>query len=428
VPVRIIVGAQWGDEGKGKVVDLLADQADVVVRYQGGNNAGHTIENEFGKFALHLVPSGIFNPRTQAIIGNGVVVNPVALREEIWKLEERGISVSNLKVSGGAHLIMPYHLLEDGAYEMALGKGRIGTTRRGIGPAYADKAARIGIRMQEVLDRGGFRRKVREILEAKTRELRLVHEADVASLPEECGRFMQAAESLAPYIADTSALVWKAVKQGRQVLFEGAQGILLDLDHGTYPFVTSSNPSAGFACVGAGIGPTYVDEVLGICKAYTTRVGEGPFPTELHDADGERLREVGREFGTTTGRERRCGWLDLVALRYAARISGLTGLCVTKLDVLNDFDEIKVCCAYKSDGKVYPDFPPYQAAVREVEPVLETLEGWRSDISGARELAALPAEAQAYLAFVSNFAEVPLRIVSVGPAREQTIPIGELAW
>lgn len=425
MPVRIIVGAQWGDEGKGKVVDLLADQADVVVRYQGGNNAGHTIENEHGKFALHLVPSGIFNPRTQAVIGNGVVVNPVALRDEIRTLEERGISTRNLKVSGGAHLIMPYHLVEDGAYEASLGKSKIGTTRRGIGPAYADKAARIGIRMQEVLDRASFRERVKGILEAKARHLRLVYGADISTLAEECSRFVQAAESLVHYVTDTSALVWNAVKQGKQVLFEGAQGILLDLDHGTYPFVTSSNPSAGFACVGAGIGPTYVDEVLGICKAYTTRVGEGPFPTELHDAAGDKLREVGREFGTTTGRERRCGWLDLVALRYAVRVSGLTGLCITKLDVLNEFDEIKVCCAYRVEGRVYPDMPPYQAAVRQVQPVLESLAGWRTDVSGARVLGDLPEEAQAYLAFVTNFAEVPLRLVSVGPAREQTIVVSE---
>ncbi|NLE73508.1 MAG: adenylosuccinate synthase [Actinobacteria bacterium] len=423
MPVRVIVGAQWGDEGKGKVVDLLSAEADYVVRFQGGNNAGHTIENERGKFALHLVPSGICNPRTVAVIGNGVVIDPVVLRGEIDDLEARGVSAANLKLAAGAHFIMPYHLLVDRVVEAALGQEQIGTTKRGIGPAYADKADRRGVRVQDILDPPAFRAKVLGMMQAKARLVERVFGEEISDLEEECERYIEAAESLRPYVADTSLLVWQAIKQGCAVLFEGAQGTMLDLDHGTYPFVTSSNPVSAYAGVGVGIGPTQIDEVWGVCKAYTTRVGEGPFPTELHDAAGDMLREKGQEFGTTTGRARRCGWLDLVVARFAARVNGLTGLAITKLDVLNDLDEINVCCSYRVGDTLVPELPPFQTDFLRAEPVYETLPGWKNDISNARSFHELPREAQAYLAFISSFVEVPLALVSIGPRRDETIMV-----
>jgi adenylosuccinate synthase len=421
VPVTVIVGAQWGDEGKGKVVDLLAEEAQVVVRYQGGNNAGHTIENERGHFALHLVPSGICNPDTLAVIGNGVVVDPSALRLEIDELETKGVSTANLKISGNAHLIMPYHILLDKVRETSLGSKKIGTTKRGIGPAYADKAARVGIRMQDLLDEKIFHQKVQAAMRSKADMLRLVYDQNVAGLEADCDRYLQMAETLRPYIADTSLLLWRAVRAGQSILFEGAQGTMLDIDHGTYPFVTSSNPVAGFACVGSGIGPTSIDEVWGICKAYCTRVGEGPFPSELLNETGHYLRDQGHEYGTTTGRERRCGWLDLVALRYAVRVNGLTGLCITKLDVLNGLDEIGVCTGYECGTDRYDEMPPHQSTFHHATPVYETLPGWKGDISGARRWEDLPAEAQAYLARVQDEAGCPIVLVSVGPHRDQTI-------
>lgn len=423
MPVRVIVGAQWGDEGKGKVVDLLSAEADYVVRFQGGNNAGHTIENERGKFALHLVPSGICNPRTVAVIGNGVVIDPVVLRGEIDDLEARGVSAANLKLAAGAHFIMPYHLLVDRVVEAALGQEQIGTTKRGIGPAYADKADRRGVRVQDILDPSAFRAKVLGMMQAKARLVERVFGEEISDLEEECERYIEAAESLRPYVADTSLLVWQAIKQGCAVLFEGAQGTMLDLDHGTYPFVTSSNPVSAYAGVGVGIGPTQIDEVWGVCKAYATRVGEGPFPTELHDAAGDMLREKGQEFGTTTGRARRCGWLDLVVARFAARVNGLTGLAITKLDVLNDLDEINVCCSYRVGDTLVPELPPFQTDFLRAEPVYETLPGWKSDISNARSFHELPREAQAYLTFISSFVEVPLALVSIGPRRDETIMV-----
>lgn len=419
--VTVIVGAQWGDEGKGKVVDLLCGDVQVVVRYQGGNNAGHTIENERGKFALHLVPSGICSPETLNIIGNGVVVDPMSLRQEIDGLEERGVSTANLKLSGNAHLIMPYHILFDKVGEMSLGTKKIGTTKRGIGPAYADKAARVGIRVQDLLDPKIFHQKVQAAMQDKADMLRLVYEQNVAGLEAECDRYLTMAETLRPYIADTSLLLWQALKQGKSALFEGAQGTLLDIDHGTYPFVTASNPVAGFAAVGGGIGPTAIDEVWGICKAYTTRVGEGPFPTELLDEVGRHLRDAGHEFGTTTGRERRCGWLDLVALRYAVRVNGMTGLCLTKLDVLNGLEEIKVCTSYRFGGEEYEDLPANQSVFHKVEPVYETLPGWQQDVRSARRLEDLPPQARAFLDLICEQAEVPLVLVSIGPRREETI-------
>lgn len=421
MPVTIIVGAQWGDEGKGKVVDLLAEEAQVVVRYQGGNNAGHTIENERGHFALHLVPSGICNPDTLAVIGNGVVVDPSALRLEIDELESKGVSTANLKISGNAHLIMPYHILLDKVRETSLGSKKIGTTKRGIGPAYADKAARVGIRVQDLLDEKIFHQKVQAAMRSKADILRLVYDQNVAGLEADCDRYLQMAETLRPYIADTSLLLWQAMRAGQSILFEGAQGTMLDIDHGTYPFVTSSNPVAGFACVGSGIGPTSIDEVWGICKAYCTRVGEGPFPSELLNETGRYLRDEGHEYGTTTGRERRCGWLDLVALRYAVRVNGLTGLCITKLDVLNGLDEIGVCTSYRCGTDRFDEMPPHQSTFHHATPVYETLPGWKSDISGARRWDDLPANAQAYLERVQNEAGCPVVLVSVGPHRDQTI-------
>ena len=421
MPVTVIVGAQWGDEGKGKVVDLLAEEAQVVVRYQGGNNAGHTIENERGHFALHLVPSGICNPDTLAVIGNGVVVDPSALRLEIDELETKGVSTANLKISGNAHLIMPYHILLDKVRETSLGSKKIGTTKRGIGPAYADKMARVGIRMQDLLDEKIFHQKVQAAMRSKADILRLVYDQNVSGLEADCDRYLQMAETLRPYIADTSLLLWRAVRAGQSILFEGAQGTMLDIDHGTYPFVTSSNPVAGFACVGSGIGPTSIDEVWGICKAYCTRVGEGPFPSELFNETGRYLRDQGHEYGTTTGRERRCGWLDLVALRYAVRVNGLTGLCITKLDVLNGLDEIGVCTSYRCGTESYVEMPPHQSTFHHATPVYEKLPGWKGDISGVRRWDDLPHEAQAYLERVQDEAGCPIVLVSVGPHRDQTI-------
>ena len=359
MPVTVIVGAQWGDEGKGKVVDLLGEHADVVVRYQGGNNAGHTIENECGKFALHLVPSGICSPDTMAMIGNGVVIDPVVLREEIDHLEGRGVSTANLKISAGAHLIMPYHLLLDRVGETALGANKIGTTHRGIGPAYSDKTARTGLRVQDLMDPEESRRVVARAIARARAIVTKVYGQDAGDLEEQCERYLLVAETLLPFVDDVPLLLWKAAKDGRSILCEGAQGTMLDLDHGTYPFVTSSNPVAGYAGVGCGIGPTMIDQVLGICKAYATRVGEGPFPTELFDDTGRLLRDAGCEYGTTTGRERRCGWLDMVALRYAVRVNGFTGVAITKLDVLNTLPEIKVCVAYRLEWRgVHRDAHP----------------------------------------------------------------------
>lgn len=423
MPVTVVLGAQWGDEGKGKVVDLLSQDADMVVRYQGGNNAGHTIKNDRGDFALHLIPSGILNPDTIAVIGNGVVIDPTALRAEIDELESRGVSTANLKISLNAHLIMPYHILLDRVGENVLGRRKIGTTRRGIGPAYTDKAARVGVRVQDLLDPKIFHQKVHAAMETKSVLLRLVYDQNVVGLEAECDRYLSMAETLRPYITDTSLLVWQAAKAGRRIVFEGAQGTMLDIDHGTYPFVTSSNPVAGFAAVGAGIGPTLIDEVVGVCKAYATRVGEGPFPTELLDERGRTLRDVGHEFGTTTGRERRCGWLDLVALRYAVRVNGMTGLVITKLDVLNGFGEIEVCTAYRHGSESIHEMPRHQSVFHKVEPVYERLPGWKTDISGARTMSDLPKAARDYLDFIARHTETPLTLVSVGPRREETIHV-----
>jgi len=426
MPGLVIVGAQWGDEGKGKVTDLLAERADVVVRFQGGNNAGHTIVRGDEEFKLHLVPSGILHDGTLCAIGNGVVIDPKILTDEIEALKRRGVTVSNLRISANAHMIMPYHVLLDTAGEARLGSSKIGTTKRGIGPAYADKSARLGIRVQDLLDEKILRKKIMAAMEPK-RQLLRPHakdpELDLHSMTEE---YVTYGHRLEHHIADTARICWDQLDAGRSVLFEGAQGTLLDLDHGTYPFVTSSNPIAGAACVGAGVGPTDIDDVWGITKAYTTRVGSGPFPSELEDATGERLRENGGEFGTTTGRPRRCGWLDLVALRYAVRLNGMTGLVITKLDVLTGIGPLQVAVRYRHpEGATFDTFPYHQSVLHRASAEYEELPGWDEDITGARSLDELPEAARAYLDFIAEFAGVPITIIGVGPGRDQVIWVGE---
>src|SRR5215213_647501 len=391
MPGLVVVGAQWGDEGKGKVTDLLADQADVVIRYQGGNNAGHTIVRGNETYKFHLIPSGILYPGKYCLIGNGVVVDPVVLSEEIVGLHGRGIDTSGLKVSANAHVIMPYHLMLDHAGESRLGKQQIGTTRRGIGPCYADKSARLGIRIQDLLDEKILRKKIYTALETKRQALRPFAKDPELDLHTMTDEYHTLGHQLERYIADTPPIVWDALDRDRLVVFEGAQGAMLDLDHGTYPFVTSSNPVAGAACVGAGVGPKEIDDVWGIAKAYTTRVGAGPFPSELHDELGDRIRERGGEYGTTTGRARRCGWLDLVGLRYAVRVNGLTGLVITKLDVLAGIGPLKVCTSYRhSEGAVFEDFPYHQSILHSAEAVYEELPGFEEDIGDCRTLEDLP--------------------------------------
>jgi adenylosuccinate synthase len=418
----VIVGAQWGDEGKGKVTDLLAERADAVIRFQGGNNAGHTIIRDGETFKLHLIPSGILHPRTLCVIGNGVVIDPRVLTEELDALRRRGINTDGLRISANAHVIMPYHLLLDHAGEQRLGKLEIGTTRRGIGPCYADKSARLGIRMQDLLDPKILRKKIVAALEPKRLTLR-PHEKDPAldlhAMVEEYATY---GHRLEQHIADTSRLAWDLLDRGRPILFEGAQGALLDIDHGTYPFVTSSNPVAGAACVGAGVGPKDIDEVWGVSKAYTTRVGAGPFPSEIEGELADRLRDKGGEFGTTTGRPRRIGWIDLIALRYAARINSLTALVLTKLDVLSGLERIPLCTAYRSgEGAELDHFPYHQSVLHHVTPILEELPGWQEDIGGARTLDDLPEAARSYIDFVAEFVGVPVALVGVGPGRDQVI-------
>jgi len=420
MPGIVIVGAQWGDEGKGKVVDLLAERSDGVIRFQGGNNAGHTIVREGETWKFHLIPSGILYPGKHCIIGNGVVVDPGVLTEEIDGLRARGVDVSGLKVSANAHVIMPYHRMLDDEGEKKLGKLEIGTTKRGIGPCYADKSARLGIRIQDLLDEKILKQKITAALEPKRLMLRAVSKTlDLQSMTEE---YLTFGHRLEQHIADTASMAWAMLDEGSNVLFEGAQGALLDIDHGTYPFVTSSNPVAGAACVGAGVGPKDIDEVWGVTKAYATRVGSGPFPSELHDETGEQIRANGHEFGTTTGRPRRTGWLDIVALRYAVRINSLTSLAVTKLDVLSGFDKIKVCTQYRGEeDAVFKTFPYHQSVLHHAVGEYEELEGWTEDITGARTLEELPQAARDYLKYIEDQTGVPVVLVGVGPGREQVI-------
>ncbi|MEJ7875483.1 MAG: adenylosuccinate synthase [Solirubrobacterales bacterium] len=422
MPGIVIVGAQWGDEGKGKVVDLIAEKADVVIRFQGGNNAGHTIIREGDEFKFHLIPSGILYPGKTCAIGNGVVIDPGVLIGELDGLRRRRIDTSGLKISANAHLIMPYHVMLDTAGEAKLGKLEIGTTKRGIGPCYADKAARLGIRVQDMLDPKILRKKVMAALEPKRQLLRPFErdpQLDLHAIVEEYVRF---GHRLEPHIADTAKICWDALDSDRLVLFEGAQATLLDLDHGTYPFVTSSNPVAGSACVGTGVGPTDIDEVWGVAKAYATRVGAGPFPTELHDDVGEGLRDRGHEFGTTTGRERRCGYLDLVALRYASRLNRLSSLVITKLDVLTGLDPIRVAVRYRSnEGAVLNEFPYHQTVLHGSSPEYEDLPGFTEDITACRTDDDLPQAARDYIEFIEDFVGVPVSLVGVGPERDQMV-------
>ena len=422
MPATVIVGAQWGDEGKGKIVDLLAQHADVVCRYQGGPNAGHTIIVDGETFKFRQMPSGILSGK-QCVIGAGCVVDPEVLIEELDDLAGRGIETEGLvHLSGNAHLILPWHVALDRASERRLGKLQIGTTRRGIGPTYADKAARIGIRVQDLLDAKILREKIEVALAEKNLWLERVYGVEPLELEEVASRLERFAQRLRPYVADTSLLVDRALDDGLFVLFEGAQATLLDLDHGTYPFVTSSNPVAGYASVGIGIGPTRIDAVVGVSKAYVTRVGEGPFPTEIEGPDQERVRELGGEFGTVTGRERRCGWLDLVALRYAVRVNGITSLALTKLDVLSAFDELPVCVAYRlPDGSETRDFPAHQSDFHHARPVYETLAGWAEPLDDVGAVEELPEAARAYVAFVERELGVEVSLIGTGAEREAVL-------
>jgi adenylosuccinate synthase len=421
MPATILVGTQWGDEGKGKATDLLADHMDFVVRYQGGNNAGHTVQAGGQTLKLHLIPSGILYEHITSVIADGVVVDPRVLLEEMDELGGRGIETSRLLISANAHLIMPYHLELDRVTERYLGKSRLGTTKRGIGPAYADKAARIGLRVQDLTDEKIFRKKLEVVLKEKNAVLTKVYNRLPLDAEEIIKDYMGYGERLAPHIADTSSVLYGALREGKRVLLEGAQGTLLDLDHGTYPFVTSSNPVAGGALVGSGLGPREVDRVIGVTKAYVTRVGSGPFPTEDEGDAGRQMQEKGVEVGTTTGRTRRCGWLDAVLLRYAARVNGLTEIFLTKLDVLSGLPRVKVAMGYRYEGKVFEDLPPHQTIVHKAEPVYEELEGWGEELDEARSFDELPAAARKYVERVADLGGVPVRTVSVGPSREQTV-------
>ncbi|HEY1456960.1 MAG TPA: adenylosuccinate synthase [Solirubrobacteraceae bacterium] len=422
MPGIVIVGAQWGDEGKGKITDLLAEHADAVVRFQGGNNAGHTIVRDGVQWKLHLIPSGILYPGKRCVIGNGVVIDPKVLIEELDALRARRVDVSGLRISANAHLIMPYHLLLDSAGEAKLGSLQIGTTRRGIGPCYADKAARLGIRVQDLLDEKILKKKIVAAMEPKRLSLRPFEKDPSLDLRTMTEQYLIYGHRLEQHIADTAKLMWELLDDGRKVIFEGAQATMLDIDHGTYPFVTSSNPVAGAACVGAGVGPKDIDEVWGVAKAYATRVGAGPFPTELHDEMGERLRQAGGEFGTTTGRPRRTGWLDLVALRYATRLNSLTALVITKLDVLGGLDRIKVCTSYRgAEGAEFEDFPYHQTVLHHSAAQYTELPGFSEDISECRSFSDLPLGAREYLQLVSERAGAPVALVGVGPGREQVV-------
>jgi adenylosuccinate synthase len=426
MPAIVIVGAQWGDEGKGKATDLLGDKVDYVVRYQGGNNAGHTVVIGDEHYALHLLPSGVLSDHATAVIGNGVVINPEVLIAEIDGLAARGAWRDKLLISADAHLIMPHHVALDKVTERYLGNARIGTTGRGIGPAYGDKAARVGIRMQDLFDTGILRQKLELVLREKNQVLAKVYNRrgiDAAGVAEQ---YLVFADRLGRYVADTGLVLNKALDDGRVVLLEGAQATLLDVDHGTYPFVTSSSPTAGGACVGSGIGPTRITQVMGILKAYTTRVGAGPFPTELTDERGEWLRKTGSEYGTTTGRPRRTGWLDTVIARYATRVNGLTDYFVTKLDVLSGLEKVPVCVAYDVHGARYDEVPMTQTEFHHATPVYEYLDGWWEDISAAREFDDLPKNAQRYVHAVEDLIGAPVAGLGVGPRRDQTVQLRDV--
>ena len=426
MPAIVLLGAQWGDEGKGKATDLLGGRVDYVVRYQGGNNAGHTVVIGDQKFALHLLPSGILSPNVVPVIGNGVVIDPAVLLKEMAGLQERGVDTSRLLISANAHIITPYHVTLDKVTERFLGNAKIGTTGRGIGPTYMDKVARIGVRVQDLFDPSILRQKVEGALSNKNQVLVKVFNRRSLDVDAITDALLEYAAPLAPHVADTGIVLNDALDAGKIVLLEGGQGTLLDVDHGTYPFVTSSNPTAGGACTGSGIGPTRVTRVIGILKAYTTRVGSGPFPTELLDEYGERLRSVGGEVGVTTGRPRRCGWFDAPIARYASRINGLTDIFLTKLDVLTGLERIPVCVAYDIDGDVVRELPMTQTGFHHARPVYEELPGWTEDISGARSVEDLPANAQAYVRFLEEVSGAPISAIGVGQDRDATIVVRDL--
>ena len=422
MPASIIVGAQWGDEGKGKATDLLADATDMVVRYQGGNNAGHTIVVGDEVFKLHLIPSGILYPHVTPVIAAGVVIDPKVLLEELDGLEQRGLDpYARVRISGDAHLIMPYHRELDQLIERRLGSLNLGTTRRGIGPAYADKASRVGLRVQDLFDASIFRKKLDAVLDHTNLVLTRIYDRPAMDADAIAEEYLGYAARLEPMVADTTALLHEALEAGRNIILEGAQGTMLDLDHGTYPFVTSSNPVAGGALTGAGLGPHSIDRVIGITKAYVTRVGSGPFPTELHDEIGERITELGGEYGTTTGRRRRVGWFDAVVARYAQRVNGFTDLFLTKLDVLDTFEELKVAVAYHCDGTRHHHLPSHQSIIHHAEPEYVTVEGWGTDTSGMTVYKDLPKAARDYIDLLEEQCGASITWVSVGPGRAQTL-------
>ena len=416
----VVVGTQWGDEGKGKITDFLAEQADVIARFSGGNNAGHTIQFGGETYKLHLVPSGIFYKDKLAVIGNGVVVDPVALLKELDALNERGVSTSNLRISNRAQVILPYHLAQDEYEERRRGDNKIGTTKKGIGPAYVDKAQRIGIRMADLLEKETFERRLKENIEVKNAYFKGMFNETCPRFDEIFDEYYVAGQRLKEFVTDTSKILDDAFVAEEKVLFEGAQGVMLDIDHGTYPFVTSSNPVAGNVTVGTGVGPTFVSKVIGVCKAYTSRVGDGPFPTELFDEDGHHIREVGREYGTTTGRPRRVGWFDSVVLRHSRRVSGITDLSINSIDVLTGLDTVKICTAYELDGEEITEYPANLDQLRRCKPIFEELPGWKEDITGCRTLEELPDNARKYLERISELCNVRISIFSVGPDRDQT--------
>ncbi|KUO61913.1 MAG: adenylosuccinate synthetase [Gracilibacter sp. BRH_c7a] len=417
----VLIGAQWGDEGKGKITDFLAERADMIVRYQGGNNAGHTVVIGQETYKLHLIPSGIFYPDKTCVIGNGLVIDPKVLLEELSYLHARGISTNNLRISSNAHVIMPYHRILDVLEEEFKGDHKIGTTKRGIGPAYKDKASRTGIRVSDLMDLEEFANRLQYNLEEKNLIITKIYNQDKLIYEDILKEYKSYAEQIRPYVTDTSLEVNSFLDQGQKVLFEGAQGTLLDVDHGTYPYVTSSNPIAGAACVGAGVGPTRISKVVGVIKSYTTRVGEGPFPTELTCSTGELIRERGGEYGTTTGRPRRCGWFDAVIARYAVRVSGISDFAFTKLDVLTGMDKLKICTGYRYKGENLAEFPQNLKILAECEAIYEEIPGWQEDITGINEYDKLPENAKNYVARIEKLTGIPVTLLAVGPGRNQTI-------
>lgn len=422
----VVVGTQWGDEGKGKITDFLSKQAEVVARYQGGDNAGHTIVFNDTKYKLHLIPSGIFYSDKTCVIGNGMVVNPKSLVTELAYLHERGVSTDNLRISNRAHVILPYHQLQDKLEEDAKGDAKVGTTLKGIGPCYMDKAARIGIRIADLLDKEVFAEKLKMVLAIKNHMFVKMYEVDAIEFDDIFEEYYAYGQQFAKYVCDTSVVLNNALDEEQKVLFEGAQGVLLDIDHGTYPFVTSSNAASGGVSSGAGIGPSKIHHVVGVCKAYTSRVGDGPFPTQLDDEIGHTIREVGKEYGTTTGRPRRVGWFDSVVVRHSRRVSGITDLCLNSIDVLTGLETLKICTAYEFEGKLLDEYPPNFRVLEQCKPVFEELPGWTEDITGIRKFEDLPVNAQNYVKRIEALTGIELLTFSVGPAREQTVILRDI--